>query len=105
MDAGAAELRSILALKEAGGKALKAFLWGEKSRFHLTPDGRRQEINTLCSHTAAHEAATHVKRCPLCHHETSGRRYLSWVADLNGPSLSKHVNDGMDPSDLVFQIK
>lgn len=104
MDAAAAELGGILALKEAGGKALKAFLWGEKSRFHLTPDGRRREINTPCRNTADHEAATHVKRCPSCHHKTSGRRYLTWVADLNGPSLSEYVNDGMDPSDLCFKL-
>lgn len=104
MDAAAAELGGILTLKEAGGKALKAFLWA-KSRFHLTPDGLRREINTPCSNTAEHEAATHVKRCPPCHYETSGCCSLSGVVNLNGPCLLGHVIGGMDPLDLWCQIK
>lgn len=89
MDAAAAELGGILALKEAGGKAPKAFLWAKKSRFHLTPDGLWREINTPCSNTAEHEAATLVKRCPPCHYETSGCCFLS--GNLNGPCLSERV--------------
>lgn len=63
MDAAAAELGGILTLKEAGGKEPKAFLWAKKkikSRFHLTPDGFRREINTPCGNTTEHQAATHV---------------------------------------------
>lgn len=105
MGAAAAELGGILTLKEAGGKALKAFLWAKKSRFHLTPDGLRREINTPCSNATEHEAATHVKRCPPCHHETSGCCYLSGVENLNGPCLPEHVIGGMGPSDQWYQIQ